>query len=56
MSAASLKNISQNSNSHGEQIDFLLELFGSPERRVAPAKEVVHYQGDACGLRQQATG
>jgi hypothetical protein len=56
MSLASLKNTSQKSNSHGEQIEVLLELFGSPEGRVAPAKEVVGYQGDACGLRQQATG
>jgi hypothetical protein len=53
--AGSLKNTSQNSNSYGEHIEILLELFGSPEGRVAPAMEVVQYQGDAYGLRQQAT-
>ena len=31
-----------------------LNLLGSPKGRVVPAKEIVQYQSDTCGLRQQA--
>ena len=35
------------------RIDILFEFYGSPQGRVAPAKEVVQHQGDARGLWQQ---